>query len=108
MARWSWLRRWTDVLRAFLLVVSLLLVAIGLWPCMAGARPLYPPLIWGGVLCVATLLERWRYRGQPGREGAIWEATDERFIDPETGKLMQVYYQPQSGERRYEPVADKD
>jgi hypothetical protein len=96
------------VLRAFLLVVSLVLMAIGLWPCMAGARPLYPPLIWGGVLCVATVLERWRYRSQPGREGAIWEATDERFIDPESGKLMQVYYQPQSGERRYEPVADKD
>ena len=96
------------MLRAFLLVVSLVLMAIGLWPCMAGARPLYPPLIWGGVLCVATVLERWRYRSQPGREGAIWEATDERFIDPESGKLMQVYYQPQSGERRYEPVADKD
>jgi len=98
-------------MRAFLLVVSLLLVAIGLWPCMAGARPLYPALIWGGVLCVATLLERWRYRGepggQPGREGAVWEATDERFIDPESGKLMQVYYQPQSGERRSEPVADR-
>jgi len=99
-------------MRAFLLVVSLLLMAIGLWPCLAGVRPFYPALIWGGVLCVATLLERWRYRGEPGRqpghESAAWVATEERFIDPESGKLMQVYYQPQSGERRYEPVADKD
>lgn len=95
------------MMRAFVLVLSLLLVAIGLWPCVQGARPLFPPLIWGGVLCVAVLLERWRYRGQAGREGALWEATDERFIDPETGKLMQVYYQPQTGERRYEPIADK-
>jgi hypothetical protein len=51
----------------------------------------------GGVLC-----ERWRYKPlfeeRPGRQ---WLATDERFVDPESGKHVTVYYDPASGERRY-------
>jgi hypothetical protein len=30
-----------------------------------------------------------------------WRATDERFVDPESGKLVTVWFDPQSGERRY-------
>ncbi len=93
------------MLRGFVLAVSILLMLIGLWPCLHGAPALLPPLIWGAVLCIATLRERWRYRENERRDGAGWEATDERFIDPESGKLMQVFYQPTTGERRYEPVA---
>jgi len=33
--------------------------------------------------------------------GPDWTATDERFVDPETGKLVRVYYHAASGERRY-------
>lgn len=36
----------------------------------------------------------------PGRE-PTWEATDERFLDPQTGETVQVFYDPCSGERRY-------
>ena len=95
------------MLRGFVLAVSILLMLIGLWPCLHGAPALLPPLIWGAVLCVATLLERWRYRAHAKLDGIGWEATDERFIDPESGKLVQVFYQPATGERRYEPLSDE-
>jgi hypothetical protein len=58
--------------------------------------------IWGVLLIVGLLIERWRYKPLSGpRPGPDWIATDERFIDPESGKLVTVYYQPATGERRY-------
>ena len=36
-----------------------------------------------------------------GPPGAGWVATKERFVDPESGKLVTVFYQPATGERRY-------
>ena len=92
------------MLRAFVLVLAAVLMAIGLWPCYYHEHPAWPPLIWGVVLLVATVFERWRYREHASREGGGWVATDERFVDPESGKLMQVYYQASTGERRYEAV----
>ena len=38
--------------------------------------------------------------GRPAA-GPEWVATGERFVDPETGKLVTVYYHPATGERRY-------
>ena len=35
-----------------------------------------------------------------------WERTRERFVDDETGKLLEVWVDPLTGERRYEPVQD--
>jgi hypothetical protein len=34
-----------------------------------------------------------------------WERTSERFIDDESGQLLEVWVDPLTGERRYEPVA---
>ena len=60
-----------------------------------------------GVLVVlGTAFERWRYRPSDTRTGAAWQPTGERFQDPETGKTMQVLYDPRSGERRY--VSDSE
>ena len=57
---------------------------------------------WGVILIIGLLIERWRYKPLAGqRPGPEWTATDERFVDPETGKLVTVYYHPASGERRY-------
>jgi hypothetical protein len=48
------------------------------------------------------LFERGRYKpNSPDRPGADWIATDERFLDPESGEIVTVFYQPQTGERRY-------
>ena len=92
------------MLRAFVLLLAIVLILIGLWPCVAGGPAAWPALAWGIVLFLATLFERWRYRANTPRGGEGWVATDERFIDPESGKLVQVYYQASTGERRYEPV----
>ena len=35
------------------------------------------------------------------RPGAGWVKTAERFIDPDSGKAVDVFYNPTSGERQY-------
>lgn len=64
---------------------------------------LVPQLLIGGLLLIVGLaLERWRYktvtRAQPDPR---WADTGERFVDPETGLLTAVYFDPASGERHY-------
>ena len=38
-------------------------------------------------------------KGKPASSG--WQLTDEKFVDPETGKLVTVWFDPGTGERRY-------
>ncbi len=92
------------MLRAFVLLLSVALLGAGAWLSFAGPHVVWPMLIWGAILFLGTVFERWRYGVGARREGAGWVATDERFIDPESGKLVQVYYQESTGERRYEPM----
>jgi hypothetical protein len=35
------------------------------------------------------------------KPGAGWVRTEERFIDPYSGKMVDVFYQPTSGDRQY-------
>ena len=59
-------------------------------------------LISGGVITVGTLLERVFYKPLLQRApGPGWVKTNERFVDPDTGKTVDVFYDPKSGERRY-------
>ena len=60
----------------------------------------------GGLIVLGTAFERWRYRPNNGRPGAGWEPTGERFEDPQTGKTVRVFYDPESGARRY--MSDSD
>jgi hypothetical protein len=56
-------------------------------------------------LAGGVLVERWRYQGlMDDRPGRDWQATPERLVDPETGRLVTVFFNPATGERRY--VAD--
>ena len=66
----------------------------------------YPPAgllaLWAMIFLVGLLIERWRYKPLSQRSpGPDWQRTDERFVDPETGKLVTVYFHPATGERRY-------
>jgi hypothetical protein len=48
-----------------------------------------------------ALVERWRYQGlTDDRPGRNWQATPERFVDPQTGRLVTVFFNPATGERR--------
>jgi fatty acid desaturase len=66
-----------------------------------GGWPAWPPLIAFGVVLVCVLFERAQYKAIADQPPPGWEATGERFIDPETGKQVAVYYDPKSGQRQY-------
>ncbi|MCM0080579.1 hypothetical protein L4X63_03145 [Geomonas sp. Red32] len=62
----------------------------------------YPPfLIWGSIIVIAVLFERWRYQRELHGQERHWQPTGEKFEDPETGAIVEVQYDPASGERRY-------
>ncbi len=92
-----------SALRAALYVVGGLFAAGAALLALAGCGRAAGSL--GGfalVLLVGLLIERWRYKPlTAARPGPGWIATDERFVDPETGKLVTVYFHPATGERRY-------
>jgi hypothetical protein len=92
------------VLRMAVLGLGAALAGGGLWLIVAGC-PLGFGLrlaIPGLVLIGAVIGERWRYRRvHAARPGPEWVATGERFVDPESGKLVTVFYRPSTGERRY-------
>jgi hypothetical protein len=92
------------LLRAGVLVVGGVMLAAAAFAALAGCRPalVIPLAVWGVIFAGGVLIERWRYQpladGRPGRD---WQATPERFVDPETGRLVTVFLNPATGERRY-------
>jgi hypothetical protein len=61
-------------------------------------------LAFWAIVCLGGIaVERWRYQrlGANPPPGSDWQETAERFIDPETGRLVTVYIRPATGERRY-------
>jgi hypothetical protein len=59
-------------------------------------------LLWqGGILVVLIVFERWRYRPRHYGAAGGWQPTGEKFVDPASGKLTAVYYNPETGERDY-------
>jgi hypothetical protein len=92
------------VLRAVLLVLGILAIVAALIVAVTGGP--VPAVAWlgiiGAMLFVGIVFERGRYKpATPDHPGLCWVATDERFIDPDSGKEVTVYYQPTTGERRY-------
>jgi hypothetical protein len=90
------------MLRAFVLIASIALLICGVVLCTFDAvlRPLGAELLGLGVIVLLSMLFERRYRS-PKRISAAAQATGERFIDPGTGKLVEVYYDPATGEREY-------
>jgi hypothetical protein len=90
------------VLRATLLVFAGALALAGVILLTKGLlAPGGYALGLGVLILLGTLFERWRYRPNDARPAAGWEPTGERFEDPQTGKTVEVFYDPRSGERRY-------
>ena len=73
-------------------------------------------IVAGAVILIAVLIEVSRYRSQnaergnapPGPGGGEdvppgppFQRTDEVFVDPTSQRLMRVYMDPRTGERRY-------
>ncbi|HET8551672.1 MAG TPA: hypothetical protein VFM97_04275 [Gammaproteobacteria bacterium] len=91
------------------------LIAIGIASIFAGIALLLSGLVAigayvlaeGALLTLALVFERWRYRKNVSSRGD-WQPTGERFIDPGTGKLTEVRYNPATGERQYVRAASEE
>jgi hypothetical protein len=94
------------MLRTALLIFAVLLTATGGIGVLFG-YPVWMLALWGCVLLLAVLFERWRYRHAQADALGKWERTGERFVDPDSGEAMEVLYEPVSGERRYVRVGDE-
>lgn len=60
-------------------------------------------LLPGALTILVVVFERWRYR-QRLTDSTRWIPTAERFEDPISGEVLEVLYDPVSGERRYQPL----
>jgi hypothetical protein len=97
------------VLRRAIVAYGVLAVAGGLVLLMVGARSglVIYFIVNGVVVLAAVLFERGRYRPAV-TPGGNWQETDERFVDPTTGQLMRVRYNPQTGARDYVPAPPQE
>jgi hypothetical protein len=90
------------MLRTALLVASAGASLVGLVLCLVRVPvPGIQLLVFGVITLLALSFERWRYRTRTGGAVGAWQRTGERFEDPETGRILDVEYNPESGERRY-------
>lgn len=89
------------MLRTCVLTIAGIVAAIGAALILAGVTlPGIQALVMGGLVVVGLVFER-RYRQNNQQPDSGWQATGERFVDPTSGKDIEVYYDPKSGERRY-------
>ena len=92
----SALRRWLVALGVLVLALAVVLLALG-W-----IVPLAVELIVGSLVLVAALLfERRGYHPDVDRTRGEWQATGERFVDPTSGHLIEVRFDPTTGQRDY-------
>jgi hypothetical protein len=64
------------------------------------------PALWlftlGTLTVIGTVFERVLYKPlKEGNPGPGWTDTGERFVDPETGKMVKVLFNAASGARQY-------
>lgn len=91
--------------RLFLFVIGGLALLAGLVGMSAGI-PIIPLAIFGIIVIVGTLFDL-GYRGAADRRaglGGTWQRTGEREINSLTGEAEEVWFDPATGARRYEPL----
>lgn len=97
------------MLRTAVLIFGCLVLALGAYLCTKGvASGAIQVLVGGAILVLGTLFERWRYNNRNASFDGDWQSTGERFVDPATGKDMEVLYDPRSGERRYQEIRNQE
>jgi hypothetical protein len=89
--------------RGWALAAGATIVLGGLAVWTAGGGPWVA--LFGALMMLTAALEPIYGRANGRPTGSAWQPTDERFVDPESGDLVTVWYDPATGERRY--VADE-
>ncbi len=59
----------------------------------------------GALILIGTFFEG-RYRARRPT-GSGWQTTAERFVDPTSGRLVEVRHNPQTGERAYVDTGER-
>jgi hypothetical protein len=96
--------RWVLIAYGVLcLIVAVILFAVHATIALVIYLAINGFLITGGIL-----FERSGYRSQVNRTLGKWQPTGERFNDPTTGQVVEVYYNPQTGERDYRESSHQD
>lgn len=91
--------------RGLALVAGAILAICGVALWLSGGGPFL--LIASAVILATAVLEPIYGKANGAPKGAGWRPTDERFIDPETGELVTVWYDPATGDRRYVSDAER-
>ena len=82
--------------------LSAAVLAIGVVEIVLGHAVVWIVLvIYAGLVLLALLVERPRYHRSVDRSNGPWRFTGERFTDPASGELVEVFERPQTGERDY-------
>ena len=97
------------MLRTVVLIFACLAVALGIFLCSSGLAHAggVQTLVGGTIILIGTLFERWRYKNRNADARGNWQPTGERFVDPGSGRNVEVLYDPESGERRYQTTSDR-
>ena len=93
------------MLRTVVIALGIIFLAIAIAIAQkAGITQGVPVLaVYGVIFTVGVVIERGRYRPRVSRRGR-WEPTGERFVDPTTGRLTEVFFNQETGERDYRVV----
>lgn len=96
------------MLRKFLIGAGVLLLLAALLLALFHQYAFLPhALVLGLMLSAGIIWERWQYKKpRVGRPDPGWQATGERFVDPASGKTVEVYFDPRSGESHYVQAVD--
>jgi hypothetical protein len=91
------------MLRAVILTIGTLMMLGGV---LVAAIAMVGPALWlfaaGGLIVIGTVFERVLYKPLADTgPGPGWTDTGERFVDPGTGKMVDVFYNASTGERQY-------
>ena len=85
--------------RIFALILGTLIAILGTLFWRAGGGLMI--FVFGLLIIITSVLEPIYGKANGRPLGGRWRATDERFVDPETGRLVTVWFNAESGERRY-------
>jgi hypothetical protein len=90
------------VLRKTVLTICGILIAAGLIASRVCGPGMLPLVVLPSLLVIGLLCERFLYKPiLDVPPGTGWERTQERFRDPKSNRVVVVYYNARTGERRY-------